>query len=76
MEKIVTDFRLLKSMALHGKIELHPHTGKKVKTLFGSSIRVFYINGITDNKYSFEFRGKKYREKYLSGCFYPFIEEI
>lgn len=73
--KIVRNYPLLKSMALHGKIEMHPHTGKIVKTIFGSSVRAFYVQGIKDNKNSFEFRGKKYHERYFDGCFYPYIEE-
>lgn len=74
---IVPPLRVLRKMAEAGLIELHPHTGEKVSHWSGNTVTAMYVEGVCDGvKQPFRFRGRQYREKYGSGCFYPYIVDI
>lgn len=67
---IVKDLNTLKAMEKAGFIKLHHHTGKTVKNTMGGETKAWYVDYC---KPFFEFKGYKYMEKYLSGCFQPFV---
>lgn len=77
---IITDIKLLKRMAKRGYIELHPHTGKKVKHWSGQYTISYYVEGkgekLERERDSFIFEEKEYELTYLDGCFFPFVTEV
>lgn len=70
---IVKNIRTLKGMEKEGLITLHPQTGTKVQW-YGQWGTAWYVDDYKNP--TFEYKGKKYEGKYVSGCFYPYIMEI
>ena len=68
---IVTDMRTLNSMAHSGNVKLHEQTGELVEWQ-GRKGKAHYVD---EGKSEFEHKGKKYRTKYCSGSFHPYVEE-
>lgn len=64
---IVNDTRTLKMLAKAGKIVWPVLTNNSQKIPFK------YVDEIEGVGASFEHNGKKYRLKYHSGCFYPYV---
>lgn len=65
----VRSFSTLEKMSQLGHIELAPETGCKI-----GKKTIYYVRGTLNG--TFEYKGRRYKETYLSGCFYPFIESI
>ena len=74
---VVPNISTLRAMAKAGLIKLHNDTGQKVGHWTGSTITAFYVDGVCKGvQEPFEFKGRKYKLKYFSGCFNPFVVDI
>ena len=69
---VVTNISTLKAMEEKGFITLHPHTGRRMNNAFGAETKVCYVDEIPA---LFEFRGRRYGIKWVSGSFYPYVED-
>ena len=69
--KAVTNIKSLRKMEAIGFITLHPQTGTKITGLYSNKKFTCYY--IDDGKPEFEYNGKKYAVKYVSGCFCPYV---
>ena len=71
--RIVKNMNTLKAFEKRGLVTFCRDTGTKIEGLYSSKkFTCYYI----DEAKSFEHKGKKYREKYFSGCFYPYLIEV
>lgn len=64
---MITNNKTLKMLADAGKI-IWP-----VMTNNSKGIKFKYVDEVDGVGSSFEFKGTKYRMKYVSGCFYPYL---
>ena len=71
---IVKNINTLKAMKKRGFVKFCDQTGEKITGLYDN--RKFTCYYIYEAKLSFEYKGKKYGQKYFDGCFYPFIIEL
>lgn len=67
----IDSISLLKSMAKAGIITLHHQTGKKITGLY--SDKKFTCTYVDDGPHTFDFRGRRYGVRYVSGCFCPYV---
>lgn len=72
MEILVTDLSLLRAMEKEDLLEIHPHTGKQV-TWNGVKLKAYYLQECLPE---FNYKGRKFKSKYISGSFYPYLFEI
>lgn len=63
----VENIATLKAMEKDGLIKLCPETGSKLS----SGLIAYYVDEAV--KSPFNYKGQEYMEKYVSGCFYPYI---
>ena len=71
--RVVKNMNTLKAFEKRGLVIFCSDTGTKITGLYGgNSFTCYYI----DSACNFEHKGKKYREKYFSGCFYPYLVEV
>lgn len=76
-EPIVSDLRVLKAMERAGLIRFHKDTGKRLAGLYGGKHKICYVGGYPeDGDIDFEYKGKRYTLRYLSGCFCPFVFDV
>jgi hypothetical protein len=68
-EYLIESVATKKMLAKAGLIKFPVDTNSKGKPF------AYVDNGKDDND-SFEHKGKKYRLKYHSGCFYPFLYQV
>jgi hypothetical protein len=73
--QVVRNVKTLKAMAEKGLIKLLPETGTKIKGLYSNkTFPCVYVDDYGDGVHGgFEYKGVKYRLKYFSGCFYPYV---
>lgn len=75
---IVQTMATLKGMENAGLIKFAPHTGVKVKGLYGG--KDFVIHYVDDTMPGvpslFTYKGAKYKLTYVSGCFYPYVKFV
>ena len=71
--EIVRDIKTLKEMQKLGFVTFCKETGTKIKGLYSNET---FICCYIDSAETFEYKGKKYTEKYFSGCFYPYLVEL
>jgi len=75
MTKVVNDMRILKGMEKAGLIKLDGQTGTKITGLYSDKkFTCCYIDCAVGNSI-FEYKGKKYQVKFVSGCFCPYVFE-
>ena len=71
---IVKNMNTLKAMQKMGFVKFCEQTGEKITGLYSS--KLFTCHYIDEAKLEFEYKGKKYGQKYLSGCFNPYVVEL
>jgi hypothetical protein len=69
--EVVDDIRLLKRMQKAGFVKFCDQTGTKIHDLYDHKTFTCYY--VYEAKLKFDFEGQTYSEKYLSGCFYPYV---
>lgn len=71
---IIKNMNTLKAMKTLGFIAFTSRTGEKITGLCGeTAFTCYYVDSAV---YGFIYKGKKYCEKYMPGCFYPYVVEI
>ena len=78
MSNLVHNITALKGMQKAGLIKFHEQTGTKITGLYGGkSFTCTYVDDLCEGVYApFEYKGNKYRLKYVSGCFMPYVEIV
>lgn len=69
--EVVKNIRTINMFAKMGLLNPCDQTGTKIKGLYGG--KSFTCTYIWDVPKPFEYKGFMYREKYFSGCFYPYL---
>jgi hypothetical protein len=72
--KIVTNMNTLRAMQRNNFVKFCSDTGRKIQGLYSSKSFVCYY--VDEALSRFTYKGKLYGQKYISGCFYPYVVEL
>jgi len=71
--KIVKNLNTLKAMQKMGFVKFCDQTGEKIHGLYDRKLFTCYY--VYEAEQNFTYKGKKYGQKYFSGCFMPYVIE-